>query len=161
MTDTTRVKQLIAAGESLTVEFKGEARRQLSDRDVYEAVVCMANTDGGVILIGVEDDGSVTGARSRHGSTTNPYRVQAAITNNTVPPVDVQVSVHDIDGLDVIAIEVEQQADICATSDGKCLRRTMGIQGPECQPFFPFQHASRRSDLRLVDHSAQLVQWAR
>ncbi len=65
------IQSFIAAGESLTVEFKGEERTSLSDREIYEAVVCLANTDGGVIIIGVEDDRRITGARPRHGKTTD------------------------------------------------------------------------------------------
>ncbi len=57
---TAEIQSLIAAGESLTVEFKGELRRSLPDRDIYENVVCLANTEGGVLLIGVEDDGDET-----------------------------------------------------------------------------------------------------
>jgi hypothetical protein len=33
------IQNLITAGESLTVGFKGEERTPLSDREIYEAVV--------------------------------------------------------------------------------------------------------------------------
>jgi ATP-dependent DNA helicase RecG len=36
-------QRLIAAGETLLVQFKGEARAPLSDDDVVEAVICLAN----------------------------------------------------------------------------------------------------------------------
>ena len=48
--------------ESLTVEFKSDQRR-LSDADLIATVVCLANSEGGEIYIGVEDDGRVTGRR--------------------------------------------------------------------------------------------------
>jgi ATP-dependent DNA helicase RecG len=156
--DTARVLALIAAGESFTTEFKGEEREALADREIWETVVCLANADGGVILVGVENDGHVTGARPRHGVTTEPYRLEALIANRTVPKIATRVSLHAVDGRDVIAIEVEQGSDICATSDGRCLRRAMGMHGPECVPFLPYQHTSRRSDLRLIDYSAQLAE---
>jgi len=73
--DEARVRQLAAEGESLTVEFKSDTRRQVNDRTVYENVVCFANSDGGVLLIGVDDDGHITGARFRHDGTTNPARL--------------------------------------------------------------------------------------
>ena len=38
-----RLQELIAAGESLDVEFKGEERAPLSDDDLVEALVCLAN----------------------------------------------------------------------------------------------------------------------
>jgi ATP-dependent DNA helicase RecG len=79
--DITQLRTIIAAGESLTVEFKGEEHGSLSDREIYEAVVCFANTDGGTLLIGVEDDHRITGARPRHGTSTDPSKLQAAIFN--------------------------------------------------------------------------------
>ena len=69
--DASLVRQLLRAGESLTVEFKSDRQRQLSDRELYEAVVCLANTQGGTILIGVEDDGRPTGAQPRHGQSNS------------------------------------------------------------------------------------------
>jgi ATP-dependent DNA helicase RecG len=42
------VHALIAAGETLTVEFKGEERGPLNDRDLVEAIVCLANQPGTV-----------------------------------------------------------------------------------------------------------------
>ncbi len=49
--------QLIANGETLTVEFKSDSawlsdKHSLSDKDLLEAVVCLANTSGGILLIG-------------------------------------------------------------------------------------------------------------
>ena len=66
--DRDTLQSLIAAGESLAVEFKGERRCALNDRDLVEVVVCLANAEGGVLLVGVEDDGLITGARPRHGA---------------------------------------------------------------------------------------------
>lgn len=51
-------------GETIRIEFK----RQLSDGEIYEEIVALANTDGGTLLIGVEDDGTVTGCLPRHGT---------------------------------------------------------------------------------------------
>ena len=46
--------------ESLTVEFKSD-RKRLSDNDLVEAVICLANAAGGELWLGVEDDGAPTG----------------------------------------------------------------------------------------------------
>ena len=45
--------------ESLTVEFKSD-RARLAERDLIAAVIRLANTEGGEIYLGVEDDGRVT-----------------------------------------------------------------------------------------------------
>ena len=55
----------IPLSESLTCEFKSD-RQCLSDRDLIEAVVCMANAQGGEIYLGVEDGGVVTGLHANH-----------------------------------------------------------------------------------------------
>jgi len=94
-----RVARWAAAGERYEVEFKSELLRPLNDRDLVEAVVCLANGHGGVLLVGVEDDGTVTGAQPRHeAGRTDPFRVQALVANMTQPPVSAVVSVAEVAG---------------------------------------------------------------
>jgi len=50
------LNRLLAAGETATVEFK-----ESLDREALETVAAFANTGGGVILVGVRDDGTVRG----------------------------------------------------------------------------------------------------
>lgn len=80
-----RLLELIEAGESLNVEFKGEKKRVVTDRELIEAVVCLANRPGtgnAWLLVGVEDDGRITGARPRHeAGRTDPARLTALIAN--------------------------------------------------------------------------------
>ncbi len=154
---TGEVERMIGDGESVSVEFKGEKRGAISDREIYETVVCLANNAGGVLLLGVENDGTVTGARPRHSPATEPLALQAAIFNNTAPPINTRVSLHTVRGLPVVAIEVDPYPEVCATKKGKCLRWVMGVHGPECQPFYPYEHIHRRADLGLSDYSAQVV----
>lgn len=156
-----QIQQLIGQGESLTVEFKGEESAPLNDRAIYEQVVCFANSEGGLLLIGVEDDGRVTGARPRHGHATNPARLQAAIFNNTEPRINTRVTLVSLQGKTVIAIAVEAFPDICATRAGTALRRVLAADGPQCVPFYPHEHVSRRVDLGLLDYSAQTPGGAR
>ncbi len=40
------LRALIAAGETSAVEFKGEEREPLNDRDLVQAVICLANRGG-------------------------------------------------------------------------------------------------------------------
>ena len=56
--DTKRLKLLIAEGEGLTVEFKEQYTAKI-DRDI----VAFANTKGGYILLGVADNGKLTGQK--------------------------------------------------------------------------------------------------
>jgi ATP-dependent DNA helicase RecG len=154
--NTVQIQDLIRGGESLTVEFK----RDISDREIYESVVCLANAKGGVLLIGVEKGGTITGARPRHGTGTDATRLQVAIFNNTAPHINARVSLHTIEQKTIVAIEVDPYPEVCATTEGRCLRRVMKVEGPECIPFYPYEHISRRSDLGLVDYSAEPVNGA-
>ena len=161
--DALRV--LIGRGETLTVEFKGEERSPLNDRDLVEAVVCLANQSGtepARLLIGVEDDGRLTGARPRHGGTTDTNRVAALIANRTRPSINVQVALAMIEGQPVLSIEVPPQRQPVATSEGVFLRRAMGGDGrPACIPMDGYAVQSLQADRGLLDPSAQVVAEAR
>jgi len=52
------LKDLIAAGESSHLEFKSE---QVKPEDLAKEIVALLNFQGGKILIGVEDDGTISG----------------------------------------------------------------------------------------------------
>jgi ATP-dependent DNA helicase RecG len=155
---TEELKVLIADGETMTVEFKGESKKPFSDREMYEAVVCLANAEGGVLLIGVEDDGRITGARERHAGGTQSALLQAAILNNTEPAVNVISELLAADEGEVISIAVPKGSpSICSTKDGKCMRRVMGVRGPECRPYYPHQQQSERVAMGDIDYSANPV----
>lgn len=158
MINADALNEILPKGESLTVEFKSD-RKQISDSEIYENVVALANTEGGVMFIGIEDDGAVTGAKPRHGKSTDSLKLQSAIFNNTVPHLNTQISCFLFDDNDIIAIEVTAYPEACATSTGKSLRRVIGTDGkPQVLPFFPHEHRSRRVDLGLLDFSAQPVE---
>lgn len=155
----TDVVRLAAAGKSFVVEFKGESRQPLSDSALVEAVVCLANGRGGTLLVGVEDDGTITGARPRHeASNTDPFRVQALLANRTVPPVRALAAVVDVDGLDVLVIEVEDAARVVGTSRGLYVRRAMTSKGqPECVAFPAHEMLAREIDRGALDYAHLLV----
>lgn len=56
---------LIRQSESMTLEFKSDAKC-LPDRELVAAVVALANSDGGKLLLGVEDDGEISGLHANH-----------------------------------------------------------------------------------------------
>ncbi len=157
MINSAQLDAILAGGETVRVEFKSD-RQRLPDRVIYEEVVALANTEGGVLLVGVEDDGSVRGAQARHGDRTEPLKVQAAIANNTVPSSNTRVSLVEHAGATVLAIEVEPSPEPCATSGGKALMRTLGADGkPQSVPFYPHDQRSRRVELGFLDFSAKVL----
>ena len=156
------ISGLIAAGETLAVEFKSERRRSLSDRDLVETVACMANGDSGEtgwVLLGVEDDGTVTGARPRHeAGRTDLLRVQALIGDRTRPAIAARVAEIELEGKPVLAVAVPQSSAPIGTADGRYLRRAWGGDGkPACVPFHFHEMASRQADLGALDYSALVL----
>ena len=69
------------------MEFKSD-RKRLSDEALIDAVVAFANTEGGELYLGVEDDGTITG---RHESHSDITQLAAFVANKTIPPLSVRV----------------------------------------------------------------------
>ena len=137
--------------ESLTIEFKSDLKK-LPNSDIFEAVVAFANTEGGDLYLGIEDNGKVTGVHKDH---ENILTVNAFIANNTVPPISVRSEIID-DILPVLRISVPKTySGITATISGKILRRQLKANGEhENVPMYPAMFATRLSDLRLMDYSS-------
>ena len=144
---------LLLGGETLRTEFKDDSR-DFADGQLVEAVVCMANCEGGVLLVGVDNRGNVTGI-SRRRIDESDAAVSAMVFNNTVPPLRVAVARLSSGSRTVLLVEIPKATrGIVATATGKVTRRVMGARGPECVPYPPTQHASRLTDLGLLDYSA-------
>lgn len=153
MIDLDELRQLIENGENLTVEFKGEERGPLPDSDLIETVACLANGQGGTLLIGVEDDGRVTGLHPTH--RTRPELLAAFIANRTVPPLSVEVSFVTLPEGPVAVVEVPASSQAMATSDGRMLIRYLDPHGqPGCRPLYPHELASWRADRGQTDPAA-------
>ena len=155
------LRELISGGEKFHVEFKGEEREQLHDESLVEAVVCLSNRPGlepAWLLIGVEKDGRVTGARPRHGRTTDPRRIQALIANRTRPSVTCRVQVLELDGKPVVVVEVPASRLPVGTSSGRYLRRATGARGePICLPMSFHEIQSLEAARSRLDYSALSV----
>ncbi|MGK2285093.1 ATP-binding protein [Pedomonas sp. V897] len=137
--------------ESLTVEFKSD-RKRLSDNELVEAIVCLANAEGGELWLGVEDDGTPTGLHAEHRVLDGLPGLVAARTS---PSINVTVQALEVDGVSVARIAVPKARSVVATSGGVYLRRRIRHDGqPECVPMLPHERESRASTLGLVDVSA-------
>src|SRR5690625_1377129 len=130
-------RDLIAGGEDLTTEYKAD----VNDRELVKAVACLANGAGGTLLIGVEDDGSVVGAKPRHGSLTEPQRVAAYIQASTEPALAVDVTLETVDDLEVIRIDVPcADPGPVGTRQGVFTKRVIDTTGkPACIPMTPHE----------------------
>lgn len=139
--------------ETLTVEFKSDEKK-LPDEDIIDAVVAFANTDGGCLYLGVEDNGDITGLHQSHRDAT---QLASFIANKTVPPISIRNEILDYD-VPILKISVPRCTSVVATSSGKMLRRRIKADGtPANIPMYPFEIATRLSSLSLLDFSAQPV----
>lgn len=144
----------LPAAESLTVEFKSD-RKRLSDNDLVEAIVCLANAEGGELWLGVEDDGTPSGLHAEHHLLAGLAGMVAARTS---PSLNVQVEPVECNGVPVARIAVPRATTVVATAGGVYLRRRLKYDGkPECVPMLPHERESRMTSLGLIDVSAQPV----
>ena len=140
--------------ESLTCEFKSD-RLCLADKDLIEAVVCMANGQGGEIYLGVEDDGTVTGLHANHQYLDG---LAALIANRTQPAITVTVESLSVNALSVARITVAKSGSPIATNEGVLKRRRMQANGkPECVPYLPHEFGARLASFGLLDMSAKAI----
>ncbi|MGE6660908.1 ATP-binding protein [Pseudomonas sp. NPDC077408] len=140
--------------ESLTVEFKSDLKK-LPDRELIEALVCLANAEGGELWLGVEDDGTPTGLHAEHRLLEGLAGMVAARTS---PSLNVQAEAVDMDGVTVARIQVPKAQGEVATTSGVYLRRRLKHDGtPECVAMLPHERSSRASSFGQLDVSAQPV----
>lgn len=148
------MNRIIPLRESLTVEFKSDLKKY-DDSRIFEDVIAFANSEGGDLYLGVEDNGVITGVHQAH---QNIVTLSANIANNTIPPVPVRVDMIMADK-PVIKISVPKSSDgIRATISGKIMRRRLKFDGtPENIPMYPTEISTRLSSLRLLDFSAMMI----
>lgn len=102
---TMNTIELIRQGESENLEFK----ESLSLRDeIGKAISAFSNTNGGVILVGVTDVGSVIGVDIGANTIENEA---GYIKRQTDPQIFPFIKVVDVDGKNTVAIEVEESSD--------------------------------------------------
>ncbi len=117
------------AAESLTVEFKSD-RSGYPDRELIEALTCLANTAGGELWLGVEDNAIASGL---HRSHLNLSHLIALIAMQTRPPLVVKINKRRVNNVTVAQIIVPHASVLIATQEGAYLQRRIKTDGtPEC-----------------------------
>lgn len=96
------LKNLIATGESSFLEFK---HKVASPEKIAKEMVAFANTNGGRILIGVEDNGDIVGIESYY---EEEFWLNEASKNVCVPPVDINIEMVHTGKKDVLIVEVAE-----------------------------------------------------
>ena len=76
------VRRLAAMGEGRHLEFKNRVPRP---ERIAREVIALANTDGGKVLLGIDDDGTVLGVKDAQEEF---FALQQALADRILPPVD-------------------------------------------------------------------------
>ena len=93
------IQKLIEEGEHQMLDFKFE----ISDsKKIARTLVAFANTDGGRLLIGVKDNGSISGIRSEE----EKYMIQTAAEMYCQPVVDFEAKEWNVNGKTVLEVIV-------------------------------------------------------
>lgn len=161
-----RARTAIELGESHFREFKSalegppghKVKRPAKDiaTNVAQTLVAFANADGGELLVGVEDDGDISGLPD---FTEREYEIIEAATQNRIhkstPLPTVRKRRISIDGKDVLYFSVPKSTKyIHLTSDGRCLQRRDLESVPVAAEAIQFdrrEQQSREYDRAFVD----------
>lgn len=93
---------MISEGESTTVEFK---RKATTPQKLAREISAFANTKGGWLLIGVDDNGAIVGVRSEKSEIDI---VEKACEFNIDPPIQPIIQIIAVNDFDIIIIKIEQ-----------------------------------------------------
>ena len=136
---THYIKKLISEGEHQRLDFKFE----ISDsRKIARTLVAFANTDGGRLLIGVKDNGTVAGVRSEE----ELYMAEGAARLHCRPEVRMEAREWDVEGRSVVEIII---------SPGEVLPH----RAPD--PEGRWRAYVRQGDQNFVANRVQLKVWER
>ena len=150
--DEQKLENIIAQGETSTVEFKSWVKapsvKEIINFTVDE-LIAFANCKGGTVYLGIEDNGEVTGCPDNY----NLQNLCETIYDKTRPPMFTEVKEFAYKGNNIIAISVEADGKIYATTDGRCLKRL----GKNSKPFYPDEMSHIYSLNQTPDFSNQII----
>lgn len=102
ITEKDYIHRLIAEGEHIHQDFKFA----ISDaRKIARSLSAFANTEGGRLLVGVKDNGSIAGVRSEE----EIYMIDAAATMYCRPPLQTESKIYKVEGKDVLEVVISEQ----------------------------------------------------
>lgn len=105
------IEKILAQGEGISIEFK-KAKEKVP-QSLYETVVSFANTRGGYILLGVDDDGTVSGIQLESKADFLKNIATALNSKDNVNPVMyLNPTPVEYQGKTIIAIQVPASSQV-------------------------------------------------
>ena len=96
------VLELIEGGENLRCEFK---RKVPSSEKIAREMIAFANTRGGIIFIGVDDNKDIVGVESEKSEAE---LIKDAGLNYCEPPLDFNIGYVNLDGKEVVIVDIPE-----------------------------------------------------
>lgn len=96
------LKKLIDLGESTLLEFK---RKVTSPQKLAKEISALANTRGGHLLVGVDDDGSIYGCPSEKSEID---MLEQACGFWIEPPIEPQIEIINLYGKEILVARIEE-----------------------------------------------------
>ena len=115
---TDEIAQAVQGGETMYAEFKSAAARPES---LATAFISFLNTEGGVLWLGIEDDGTVTGVADVDSAR---QRVDQILANNVTPRATAFIEQVEVGGKPLLKITLPRGVDRpYYTQRGQCYVR--------------------------------------
>ena len=111
------IKNLISTGENQQLDFKFEID---DSKKIARTFVAFANTDGGKLLIGVKDNGKISGIRSEE----EYHMIEAAAQMYCRPKINFKSKEWFIDGKTILEVSINKsnkKPHLAPAKDGKWL----------------------------------------
>ncbi len=98
----SELKELIEEGENFHCEFK---RKFSTPEKIAKEMIAFANTRGGVMLFGVDDNKEIVGVDSEKSETE---LIKDAAINYCEPPLELNIEYMDMHGKEVVIVEIPE-----------------------------------------------------
>lgn len=152
------VKELIEKihlGEDSTIEFKKELSPKKDERNKFsDEIAAFANDEGGVILIGVDDDKEIVGIDSE-SLNKNEKTVIEICRDSIEPPVNIHTEKLSIDDKTILKIEINRSLFVHKSANGYFRRQGSSKREMPTEQLARLMQS--RSQVRILPFDEQLV----
>jgi ATP-dependent DNA helicase RecG len=118
MMDLEELIYLIKSGESENLEFK-----ETAGKNIHHEVAAFANSEGGIIIVGVTDEGKIVGTDAKEAIEKLTSSVQSII-----PPPAIKTQKMSIEGKDLLIISIDKSTTLSSLGGVVYIRTGTGVR---------------------------------